>query len=207
MTKERLKSPRARLFTALELPDPVRAALAEWQRRELIDGALRPVAHEHIHLTLVFLGYQRERDIDAIAEIVIGAGAGPVGVRIEPDPIGLGKTSSRPGVFALDAPSEDAVALQAELSDAFEAAELYTPERRSYRPHLTVARVRPEKRGSRRPRRVERPPGPFTGVHAFDSIRIHLYRSDLRPQGAEYASLATKELSSAKRGPGDEKVS
>ena len=196
MTKERLKSPRARLFAALELPDPVRAEIADWQRRELVDDALRPVAPENIHLTLVFLGYQRERDIDAIAEIVMAAGAGPVGIRIEPEPIGLGSTRSRPGVFALDAPSEGAVALQAELSRALEASRLYEPEKRRYRPHLTVARVRPEKRGSRKPRRVERPPGPFTGVHAFDSIRIHLYRSDLRPQGAEYASLATKELSS-----------
>jgi 2'-5' RNA ligase len=35
VAKERLKSPRARLFVALDLPDRVREGLAEWQRTSL----------------------------------------------------------------------------------------------------------------------------------------------------------------------------
>src|SRR5919197_1486432 len=42
MAKERLKSPRARLFVALDLPDRVREDLEAWQARELTDPALRP---------------------------------------------------------------------------------------------------------------------------------------------------------------------
>ena len=44
MAKERLKSPRARLFVALDLPDRVRDGLVAWQREALTDPALRPVA-------------------------------------------------------------------------------------------------------------------------------------------------------------------
>jgi hypothetical protein len=39
MTKERLKSPRARLFVALDLPDEVRDGLVVWQREALTDPA------------------------------------------------------------------------------------------------------------------------------------------------------------------------
>ena len=44
VAKERLKSPRARLFVALDLPDWVRDGLAEWQRDALVDtNAMRPI--------------------------------------------------------------------------------------------------------------------------------------------------------------------
>ena len=57
MAKERLKSPRARLFVALDLPEQVRAGIAAWGRRALADPALRPVGPESLHITLAFLGY------------------------------------------------------------------------------------------------------------------------------------------------------
>ena len=43
MARERLKSPRARLFVALDLPDAIRDGLVAWGERELTDpGAPRP---------------------------------------------------------------------------------------------------------------------------------------------------------------------
>ena len=53
--------PRARLFVALELPEPVRAALADWRDAALarVEG-LRPVADESLHATLCFLGGRPE---------------------------------------------------------------------------------------------------------------------------------------------------
>ncbi len=43
MAKERLKSPRARLFVALDLPEELRDGIVAWGRQELRDPALRPV--------------------------------------------------------------------------------------------------------------------------------------------------------------------
>ena len=68
MAKERLKSPRARLFVALDLPDAMREGIVSWGRRELRDPALRVVPRESLHITLAFLGYRPEKEIERIAE-------------------------------------------------------------------------------------------------------------------------------------------
>ena len=195
MAKERLKSPRARLFVALDLPEEIRSGLARWQEEALgVDPALRPVRPEALHMTLAFLGYLPEREIERVAEIVTASRAPAPQVQLDPDPVAVPR--NRPRLFAIDAESEDAVAVHGGLSKRLEAARLYEPEKRPFWPHLTVARVRPEARGRRRPARVEHPPGrlPAALEQPFVGVRITLYRSNLRPQGAEYVSLANVEL-------------
>ena len=46
----------------------MRAGLVDWQRTALADPALRVVRPEALHMTLVFLGYQAEKDVKAIAK-------------------------------------------------------------------------------------------------------------------------------------------
>ena len=98
--------------------------------------------------------------------------------------------------MTIDSPA--AIELQAELQAALVDAGVYEPEKRPFWPHVTLARVRDEKRKRRRrrPRPVERRPGelPHDLVHTFDSVRISLYRSNLRPTGAQYVSLANLDL-------------
>jgi 2'-5' RNA ligase len=202
VAKERLKSPRVRLFVALDLPQDLRAELEAWQARECTDPALRPVPAEHLHVTLCFLGWQRERDAAPIAEIVTGVAARRVELQFEPEPLAR-PPKGRPRLFALGAKSSAAVELQAELAERLEQGGYFKPEKRPFWPHLTVARVKRERarEGSGRRRRggyrkVAEPPGPLSqaGERPFDAVRIALYRSDLRPEGAEYTSLATMEL-------------
>lgn len=199
-----MKSPRARLFAALDLPDPIRQGLAEWQRRELGDPALRPVKAEALHVTLCFLSYHPEKEIDRILELIEGVGPRPVGMRLEPEPVPI--PGGRPRLFAVGAASEAAEAVQQELSDALEAERLYEPEKRPFWPHLTVARVRSERRppakgqrrGRGRPKRVEKRPGaiPKALTEPFGAVRVALYRSNLKPQGAEYVRLGGVDLPS-----------
>ncbi|HEX2358999.1 MAG TPA: RNA 2',3'-cyclic phosphodiesterase [Solirubrobacterales bacterium] len=206
MAKERLKSPRARLFVALELPDAVREGIVAWQRRELGDPALRPVKPESLHITLVFLGYQAEKDLDRIAKAALGAPDAAPEVRLEPEPVGVPK-GKRPRLFALDAPSEGAVELQRRVEEGLVGARFYEPERRPFWPHLTVARVKPERRGSRKPALVETPPGPLP-EHTFPPFRptrLVLFRSHLRPTGAEYEPMAELELPTAPDDQGTER--
>ncbi len=89
MTKERLKSPRARLFVALDLPERVREGLVAWQREALADPALRPVRAEALHVTLCFLAYQPEREIEPIAEAMRSVGARPVAARFSEEPVAV----------------------------------------------------------------------------------------------------------------------
>jgi 2'-5' RNA ligase len=192
------------LFVALDLPDPIRDGLADWQRQALGDPALRPVKPEALHVTLCFLSYHPEKAIDRILELVEGVGPRPVGVRLEPEPVPI--PGGRPRLFAIGAISQATEALQAELSDALEAERFYEPEKRPFWPHLTVARVRSERRppakgerrGRGRPKRVSDRPGalPDALTEPFGAVRVALYRSNLKPQGAEYVRLGGVDLPS-----------
>jgi len=198
VAKERLKSPRARLFVALDLPGEVIAGIAVWQRG-FQDPALRATKADNLHFTLAFLGYHPEREIEQIAEAALVEAVEPE-VRLQTEPLAVPR--NRPRLFALDADSEQTVALQAQEEERLVEAGFYTPEKRPYWPHLTVARVRPERRGAKRPARVLKPPQalPVALLEPFFCRRMRLYRSHLRPQGAEYEPLAEVEL----RSPGSE---
>jgi 2'-5' RNA ligase len=195
MTKERLKSPRARLFVALDLSEGVRDGIVAWGRGELSDPALRPVPRESLHITLAFLGYRPEREIDRLGEIVSGLEPPAPRVRFG-DPVAK-PSPKRPRLFALPADSPDTVGLQADLERLLVAERFYKPEKRSFWPHVTVARVKPEGHGSKRPRPVERRPGrlPAKLLSPLLGVRLTLYRSELQPRGAHDTPLAQVELS------------
>ncbi|HYQ77989.1 MAG TPA: hypothetical protein VEP91_02640, partial [Solirubrobacterales bacterium] len=73
---------------------------------------------------------------------------------------------------------------------------LYEPGKRPFWPHVTVARVRREERGSKRPALVGRAPGtlPKALLQEVSCVRMTLYRSELKPQGAQYTPLAQVDL-------------
>jgi 2'-5' RNA ligase len=202
MAKERLKSPRARLFFALDLPPRVRARLGEWGERELRDPGLRPVPERSLHITLAFLGYRPEKEVPRLAEILAASGGPAVELALR-DPVARPKRG-RPRLFALPVISAGAEELQAGLQERLVREGFYEPEKRAFWPHVTVARVRPEERGSRRPRVVSQLPGalPKELLQPMRCVRAALYRSELKPQGAVYTPLAQVELS----GPGSSEV-
>lgn len=186
---------RQRVFIALDLPEAIRTELTAWGKAELVDPALRPTRMESLHVTLVFLGGREPAEVEKIAEVVKGSGGPAPEMKLE-DPISLPR-GRRASLFALPAPSAAASDLQGGLVDRLVAAGLYAPERRDFWPHVTVARVRPEGRGSRRPQAVTRRPGdlPERSKRAFVSVRLTLYRSELQSGGSKYVPLAQIELS------------
>jgi RNA 2',3'-cyclic 3'-phosphodiesterase len=194
VTNERLKSPRARLFVALDLPEETREGLVAWGREALADPALRPVAPESLHITLAFLGHRPEKEIDAIAAAVRESAAPASWVELR-DPEQR-PPRGRARLYALPAISPGAEALQAGLEQRLVSEGFYEPEKRPFWPHVTVARVRPEARGSRRPAVVSEPPGqiPEGLMEPRTSVRMTLYRSVLQPSGARYVPLAQVEL-------------
>jgi RNA 2',3'-cyclic 3'-phosphodiesterase len=186
---------KQRVFVALDLPKSIRAGLTAWGKAELVDPALRPTRPESLHVTMVFLGGREPAEVEEIAELVRRSGGPAPTMRLE-DPVSLPR-GRRASLFALPAPSEGASDLQKDLVDRLAAAGLYEGERRDFWPHVTVARVRPEGRGSRRPAAVVRRPGdlPEPSKRAFVSVRLTLYRSELQPGGSKYVPLAQIELS------------
>jgi RNA 2',3'-cyclic 3'-phosphodiesterase len=197
VAKERLKSPRARLFVALDLPDDVRAGLVDWQRTAVSDPALRPVKPEALHITLVFLGYQAEKDVKKIAKAAFGVNAEAPAVELVTEPLDLPR--NRPRLIALDARSDETVSLQKQVEENLVAEGYYEPEKRPFWPHLTVARVKPEAPGSRKPAQIRNQPHPLPEhmFRFFRPTRLVLFKSHLRRTGAEYESLAELELPTA----------
>lgn len=183
------------MFLALDLPEDVRARLAEW--RDVALGGrrdVRPVAPEALHVTLVFLGWQDESAAERIADAAFGALPGGPPPRLRAN--GVRSVPPRdPRLFALDLDDEGgrATALQAAASEALEAGGWYRPEKRPFWPHLTLARVK------RRERRVPPlPDEPRPPADPFEATVVTLYRSTLRPQGSLYEPLARTVAGSAR---------
>jgi 2'-5' RNA ligase len=185
------RGPRARMFVALDLPAAARSSLVAW-RDELISGRrdLRPVRAEALHVTLVFLGWQAEKEADAIAGAAFEACSGLPAPRLRAGAVRpIPPRAAR--LFALDLEDEEGrvEAMQSSMSDALEAGRWYRPEKRPFWPHLTLARA---KRGERRPPPLPDTPAP--PAEAFEANALTLYRSTLRPQGAVYDPLAQATL-------------
>lgn len=198
MAKQRLKSPRARLFVAVDLPQDVRAGLVSWQQTALADPALRIVAPDALHVTLVFLGYQAEKDVKAIAKAAFDKDFQAPAVELVAEPVGIPR-GKRPRLIALGANSEDTVTLQRQVEERLVEGGFHEPEKRAFWPHVTVARVRPEAPRSRKPALITTQPHPLPEhmFRFFRPTRLVLFKSHLRRTGAEYEAMAELELPTA----------
>lgn len=185
---------RARLFYALDIPEPLRELIAAWQRQVSLPS-LRPVAAEALHVTLAFLGSRPVAEIDLLAETVAALPAEPVEARVEPEPVPLPRR--RPRLWALGVESAAAERLQAELGERLAGLELpgLEPDNRRFWPHLTVFRRRGARRGAGPPAPAKLShPLPGRDGHPFGFVRAALYRSQPRPEGSMYSRLAAIEL-------------
>lgn len=197
VSKPDTESKPVRMFVALDLPELVRRDIAAWSEAELTDPALRRVSQESLHITLAFLGNRPEADVERIAEAMEEVAKLPVLLELD-GPVGR-PAQGRPRLVALPVLHRPVEGLQERLSEVLAFEGLYKPEKRPFWPHVTVARVRAEGRGSRQPMRVEIPssPSPTRRTGWFRGVRISLYRSELQPSGARYVPLAQVQL------PGD----
>ena len=175
-------SAAARLFFALDVGEEARAVLAGWAREAVGgDPALRLVAPEQLHVTLAFLGSRPVEEVDGLRALV-DAVAAPVG------PLSIGSAlwlaPRRPHVLTAAVEGEGLPPLHDALWTALEERGLER-ERRAFRPHVTVGRVR---RGAA-PRTLELPEPPAVDVGAASLV---LYRSHLHGgHGARYEALAS----------------
>jgi len=170
---------RFRLFLALRLPDDDLDAIEEWQRSEL--RGVRIVPREHLHVTLAFLGRRPAEEVDSITGALRDAAA-RVG-EIALAPLGYRETRSV-GMLVLDDADGNATALANDVQVRLEELGVYERERRSWLPHLTVARWR------ERPGRCPAsPPG-----RTFVPSDAAAYVSRLHAGGARYAVLKSVPL-------------
>jgi 2'-5' RNA ligase len=179
---------KQRLFVALDLPEHAREQVVAWQHEVLAphSRSLRLVRAEALHVTLIFLGHLAEDPIGVVASTAFGGvpnraplfevqGLKPVPPR-------------RPRLWALDLADHRGRAgrMQAAMSARLADRALYTPEKRPFWAHLTVARLR----AGARPPLLSVPPPPLR----FTSSQAVLYRSHLSRAGAAYEALSNYPL-------------
>ncbi|MGI9185496.1 MAG: RNA 2',3'-cyclic phosphodiesterase [Solirubrobacteraceae bacterium] len=191
---------RARLFVALELPDPARETLLAWRQSALSDNrGWRPVSGAGLHLTLCFLGDQRIEEIAAIAQAcAAGLSERDVRARDAPAlaapvltvaaPLLLGPRRARVLAVALKDPEQALAAVQGRLAHCLAEGGWYEPESRPYLPHVTLARAR---RGAQWP---AGPAFPAPPALDFKPTTVSLLRSHLGGRRARYERLATVAL-------------
>ena len=173
---------------ALDLPDAARDALAALGAAAEGD-VWRPVAPAALHVTLAFLGPRPPSDV-ALIEPVIAGCRGPAPALALGAVLLLPPRRARVLTVTLDDPSGALSALQARVSAELEAAGVYTPEKRPFRAHVTIARLRPRVRPPRAAA-IESEPLAFAGR------AVTLYASRLHPSGARYEPLASASLGDA----------
>jgi 2'-5' RNA ligase len=178
-----------RLFVAVELPEEVRDALFQWASPLCASSAaLRQVPVESLHVTLCFLGDMSPGQVDPVCRACQTATAFSVASLATAEALWLPRR--RPRVLSVELEDTGGLlgSLQAQLAAELARAGTFTPEPRSFLPHVTVARVR----GATRRPPAELPKPPTIG---FTAEQIVLYRSQLGGGPARYEALHRVALS------------
>ncbi len=188
-----------RLFTALELPAPVRRQLADLitaLSTALPRGSVRWVRPEGVHLTLKFYGEVGGDKLASLQAVVQQAALGVAPLKLELSGLGTFPNPSRPRVIwaGLEGDIARLKALQRAVVSASERLG-YSPEARGFTPHLTLGRAEPGWRPADRQSLEDAIARLGPGVRgAFTADTLVLMRSDLRPGGAVYTPQATATL-------------
>jgi len=189
---------RLRTFVAVEFPSKVKERLrAPVEEIDRLEGKIRTVPLENVHLTLKFLGDVKEVDLYRLCEACrIVADRFPQ-MALAVEGIGVFPGLQRPRVFwAGVRPENDApiAGLHSALDEA-SAPFGVGGERRSYHPHLTLARARYLPGVEAATHLLSRWEGRFFG--RMMAKEICLFQSELRPQGALHVKLGTFPLGGA----------
>ena len=185
-----------RCFVALDLPDDVCAALEAVQARLRMaapQADVRWVVRAGLHLTLKFLGEVADTQRETVRGALEGVTRAAAPIELSCAGLGLFPGPARPRVVWAGIASglRELGALAAAIERALEPVG-YPAERRPFRGHATLGRVRsPGGIGPLVPA-LER-----TGRAEFGrwtASEIVLYRSHLRPTGSIYEPLARLPL-------------
>ncbi len=178
-----------RTFVAIDLPRAIQGGLAQFV--QILQRANAPVSWvkpDRIHLTLKFLGDVHEDRIPSLCDALqtVSDGARPFSIQ----PAGCGAFPSikqmRVVWVGLRGDVEPLRSLQARVEESLKPLG-FEPEDRPFRAHLTVGRVK----GSQRARVLQQAllDNQSFSTEAFDVTELVLYKSELRPEGAQYTPL------------------
>ncbi len=173
-----------RLFVAIPVDEATRRELEALAGRARRQGdGLRWTRPESWHITLAFLGQTAAERLAGLTERLRAVQG--TAFRVE---FGAPEILAQAGALVMSVrPSAELTALQHAVSAATEECG-FKPEKRPYRPHLTLARPR---RGERIRLRLNE-----TAIHGFTAREFVLFESFLEAGGARYEGRARFTLKS-----------
>jgi len=187
-----------RTFIAVDLPPSVLEALGQVSsqlQEKLPDTPVRWVNSQKMHLTLKFLGDISKENIGMVEKILHSEASKRQAMEIGIGGIGAFPKMRHPRVIwiGIEAPAE-LFDLRRGIEDSV-ARMGYNYDKYDFTPHLTLGRIS-RKASARDVRTVgnvlhEFQVG-FIGVARIGAV--HLYRSDLHPDGAKYTCLYSAAL-------------
>ena len=183
-----------RSFIAFELPAAVISLLDHVQQElkslRLKAGWVRP---QNIHLTLRFLGNINPADIENIGGAMADAVAECTPFTLTVGGIGFFPGIKRPRIIWVGLGGATAVLLEVQRNLEDRLATVGFPkEKRSFKAHLTLGRIRQAVDPNTLGRAIEYCSD--IGRQQFTADRIILFKSDLRPSGAVYSQLKQVDL-------------
>ena len=189
-----------RAFIAVELPPPTRDMLAGLVRHlaSRVDGGVRWSKPESLHLTLRFLGNIDVESVPAISEAVSRCAANARAFEVALGGIrGFERLRAMRVIWMSVAGDMEPLAqLYRAVEDELEALG-FARERRAFRPHITLGRVREGAPVPQRRAVAEALAG--ADLEEGETLlveSISLIRSVLAPGGSEYTRLHTARLGS-----------
>jgi len=183
-----------RSFIAVELPGNVKTSIGEIQKSLAgRDLGLKMVRPENIHLTLKFLGNVEKEQIGAIGLSMREAAGVYRPMLLRARGLGVFPSIKNPRVIWLGVGEQiEALAnLQKSLDEKLMKIG-FEPEKRQFKGHLTIARVK----GKTDPKRLLELMTKLREfkTDSFTAEEIVLFKSELRPAGPEYSKLSTVSL-------------
>lgn len=190
-----MREHRLRTFIACELPGPTLEAIEQVQKQlKTHRFAVKWVRPTSIHLTLKFLGEIHAGQINAIGDAMQTAAQSHPPLQLAAKGIGVFPGIRRARVIwvGLSGQTTELAALQQQLSSELAGAG-FKPEGRPFRGHLTLGRVK-KAIAPQRLLTALNELRTFAG-EPFTIDGITLFKSELKPAGAEYTALAQVPLS------------
>jgi len=191
-----------RSFIAIELPDEARDRLIELQSqlKDVVPpNIVRWTGPQNLHLTLHFLGDVAAIDLEKITVALKGVTAACPSLSLELAGLGSFPNIWRPRVVWVGVAGEleSLVKLHQDLGEHLKQAIGFRPESRPYAPHLTIGRVKkgiPPRRLTQLGQALDQEQAGVGELATFEVKEISLMKSDLRPSGPIYTTLAQGEL-------------
>jgi 2'-5' RNA ligase len=187
-----------RAFIAVEIPPEIHQAIDKKTapiRAALNTSLVRWVPAENIHLTLKFLGDVSPSNLEMLEQMLSAEVCQHPSFEMEFGGLGAFPSPKRPRVIWIGIQAPPGLGALQHGIGAATATLGYPDEQRPFSPHLTIGRVKQniDQTGMHKIRAALEK----TQVGALGTTRVesvYLFKSDLKPSGAEYTRLFSVPL-------------